>query len=117
MIGLSLSICIMRHFTHNEPLPDRIVAATCCKNREDFEKVLEDYSRYYWRDFAEEARAAAVGYYDTGLLEQPRVIGEEHPGPNKGTFAVGRSQWLILEEHYEVFKEEALRAKELARDH
>lgn len=117
MIGLSLSFCIKHHLQDGAPLPDTIVAGTKCFSEEDFESVIASYSRVYWREFPEEACAIARGYFDTGRLQQPRICGEEHPGPNRGAFAVDDDDdWVIKEEDYAAFSREATRRNALFLD-
>jgi hypothetical protein len=96
MIGLSLSFCIKMHLQDGMPLPDKIIAGTRCENREQFQSVIDSYSRVYWRKFPEEAAAIAFGFFDTGRLQQPRLSGEDHPGPYNG-------QWMIPDDQLNDF--------------
>lgn len=85
MIGLSLSFCV-KDIASGKVLEkdvEKIIAGTKCPNREVFETVLNSYLESYWHDFPEAADIARR-FWDRGLIEQPRVNGEEAPEIYRG---------------------------------
>ncbi len=79
-IGLSVSFCfrdIARGDVKEEDVKG-IIAGTRCATREIFETVLEQYLESYWRDYPEAANIARR-FWDKGLIDQPRVRGEDAP--------------------------------------
>lgn len=87
-VGLSLSFCIrdIALGTVREDEVVKIVTSTCAGTDEEWEQLLDDYSRTYWSwaDCVDEARAVANRLRDRGLIVQPRLTGHQPPNISNG---------------------------------
>lgn len=75
LIGLSLSLCvidIMKGLVQEEEV-GKIIAGTAADTPEAWEKVLQDYSKIYWRKSPEQGEAIARRLIEAGKIEQPRI--------------------------------------------
>jgi len=77
MIGYSLSLCIVDILRDKVSLDDVTVISTGTKacDDEDWNLVLDSYSRTYWRKDPLRAREIANTLRDTGRITQPRCLG------------------------------------------
>lgn len=74
LIGYSVSKCIESMMVH-EIDPSRvvkIVARTCCRNKADWDHVLEDYQSQYWRRWPHASKVAQQ-LIDDDKVVQPRM--------------------------------------------
>jgi hypothetical protein len=88
-VGLSVSFCfrdIARGDIKEEDVK-RIIAGTRCDTREIFEIVIERYLESYWKEYPEAADIARR-FWDRGLIDQPRVRGEDAPNIAKGHWGI-----------------------------
>jgi hypothetical protein len=80
--GYSISLCIRDICMDRVNLLDvsLIIAGTCARSEEDWERVAASYCHIYWRKFPDEARATLNTLRRAGRIFQPRVVGQNHPG-------------------------------------
>jgi len=78
MIGYSLSLCVCDIMRGKVALDDviKISTGTRACNDEDWNRVLDSYSKTYWRRDPVRARVIANTLRDTGRIDQPRCRDE-----------------------------------------
>jgi hypothetical protein len=83
--GYSISSCCRDIATGKvgEADVEKIVAGTRCDSKEIFETVLGQYLETYWKDTPEAANIARR-FWDKGMIDQPRVRGEDAPNIANG---------------------------------
>ena len=89
LIGLSLSFCVTDIING---LVDRnnviyIISGTRIRNGNEFSRLLDNYSQFYWQDNPELGREIATDFYNQGMLLQPRLVGGEPPEVFDGHWA------------------------------
>lgn len=89
MIGLSLSFCVKDIVLGKVALADVefIVAGTCAGSAEEWQELLNQYSKTYWDDFPERAREVALHLINDGRVIQPRLENGSAP-------RIGRGVWV-----------------------
>lgn len=82
MIGYSLSFCIRDIIENKVNIldVDMIVAATAARDNFDWETLIDEYCRSYWRKNAPRARKAVAMLRAAGRIHQPRLCDQQHPG-------------------------------------
>lgn len=81
MIGYSLSFCVADclHGKVNPKDVQGIVAGTCARNKEDWDRVIARYRKVYWRSDPDRGEQIARQWIETRIVTQPRINGEEPP--------------------------------------
>ena len=84
--GMSLSFCVADMIEGKVLLSevDRIVCGTKAMSDDAWERVIEDYSRVYWRKNPAKARELVRKMRSLGMLDQPRTRGEAPPDLSHG---------------------------------
>jgi len=85
MIGLSISFCVGDICRGKVQLDDieLIIAGTRVANsKEDWDKLVDQYQKVYWRKFPEEADAVLGWLLDNNKIEQPRLDSGDKFAPN-----------------------------------
>jgi hypothetical protein len=80
-VGLSLSLCIRDMLLQETPISDveYIICGTAMRDEESFARVVNDYSRTYWRSSPSAGIRIAKTLWKEGRLLQPRLRGAEPP--------------------------------------
>lgn len=75
MRGLSLSFCVRDIAEGRVRVEDveMIVTNTCARSVQDWERLMDQYSRSYWRGCAEQARRVVELLLASNRIVQPRV--------------------------------------------
>lgn len=73
--GRSLSLCIIDIVGGVVNIDDveMIVASTCIRSDDEFERVIQGYSESYWSNNPEEASNIAWKLWNSGKIIQPRL--------------------------------------------
>lgn len=91
MIGLSLSFCVKDLMAGRvvEAEVRKIIAGTACHTESDWDKLIADYRRTYWRTFDGDAVKALIQRLRAqSKIEQPRLADPEH------VQYIGRGHWI-----------------------
>lgn len=88
MIGLSLSFCVKDIVLGKVALADVefIVAGTCVGSAEEWQELLNQYSKTYWEEFPERAREVALQLVNDGRVIQPRLESGSAPRISRGVW-------------------------------
>jgi len=90
VVGLSFSFCVrdiaLGHIQLNEV--EKIVAATAADSPAAWEELLASYKEMYWDDNPVECERIARHFIDNGLVEQPRLSGQE-------AHNIAAGHWLV----------------------
>lgn len=85
LIGLSLSFCVSELIEGHISVydVDQIVTSTRARTEKEWEDVIQDYSRWYWRHDPAKARWLVRRLRQLGKIQQPRLEDDDHH-PNIG---------------------------------
>jgi hypothetical protein len=80
-VGRSLSLCIRDMIANETPISEVefIICGTAFRDEETFRRVIDNYSRTYWRNEAAAGIRIAKRLYSEGRLLQPRL--QDGPAP------------------------------------
>lgn len=94
MIGLSLSFCIKDVLTGKMPVEaiDKIIAGTKYEDDAAFDGVLDAYAEVYWTRDPERGKRIARNLHALGLIEQPRLTGDDPPSIADGHWIPGPTE-------------------------
>jgi hypothetical protein len=90
LIGLSLSLCIQDIINGKVNLEDihHIVAGTCAKDDKDWDEVISQYRKIYWKRSPDLGEFLARHFIGRGMVEQPRLDGGQ-------ACNIARGHWLL----------------------
>ena len=79
-IGLSLSLCIKDIVSGKVDIGEveYIVAGTCASDDVQWEKLMAEYAKTYWRDWPAKSVTIASDLHWNGKVEQPRLVKNDH---------------------------------------
>lgn len=84
MVGLSLSFCVRDIVTGEVPV-ERVTKILCgTKTLGEWDSIVEEYCRTYWRDYPKEATEVFERLLAEGKLFEPRSFGQEPPNLHAG---------------------------------
>lgn len=94
MIGLSVSFCISDIINGKvqESAVEKIVAGTCAYTMKDWEPVIQQYRKSYWRVNPELGEAICWRFIAAGIIDQPRTNGQRPPYIQGGYWVENKSE-------------------------
>jgi hypothetical protein len=80
LVGLSVSFCIQDIIKgrRNEDEVNYIVTDTSFTNETEFQEVIDQYKKTYWRRSPKVAESVARRFFNEGRIWQPKLHNEPH---------------------------------------